>query len=199
MKGIFRTKTLPVVFAFVMTATHAAWGDSDHLGSPMNYTTGNLPRAAALGDFNEDGTYGVPVNYAGPAAEFIATGDFNEDGVIDIAVTNSSSANLSVLLGIGANGNGTGTFATRVNYAKGTTAERVVSGDFNEDGILDLAVSNDQFSSNSVSVLIGQGSGGDSMGRPPAGHGHHRIPDTGDRCSPDARTPINMNSEHEHE
>ena len=45
-------------------------------------------------------------------------GDFNGDGNADLAVVNSNSNTLSVLLG-----NGNGTFAPKTDYATGTTAD----------------------------------------------------------------------------
>ena len=50
------------------------------------------------------------------------------------------------------------TFAPKADYASGSTPLSVVSGDFNKDGVLDLAVANQ--GSDSVSVLLGNGSGG---------------------------------------
>jgi len=89
-----------------------------------------------------------------PAGNGVAlvTGDFNGDGKLDLAATNSSGNNVSVLLG-----NGGGTFQTAVNYNVGNNPHGLVAGDFNGDGKLDLAVadSND----NNVSVLLGNGDG----------------------------------------
>ena len=48
-------------------------------------------------------------------------------------------------------------FTTPTNFAVGSTPLFVAVGDFNGDGRLDLAVAN--FSSNSVSILLGTGSG----------------------------------------
>jgi hypothetical protein len=60
---------------------------------------------------------------------------------------------MSVLLG-----NGDGTFQTAVSYAAGAVPSSVTVGDFNGDGILDLAVANDTVVGN-VSVLLGNGDG----------------------------------------
>src|SRR6185369_12371864 len=89
----------------------------------------------------------------------LATADFNEDGVLDLAVTNATSNNVSILLGNGSGGTGNGSFANAVNYAVGQTPVAVVVGDFNEDGRRDLAVSNDNAASNNVSILLGNGTG----------------------------------------
>jgi hypothetical protein len=93
------------------------------------------------------------VNYnAGSGPFSVAVGDFNGDGKADLAMANSGSSNVSVLLG-----NGNGTFQAAVNYNAGTGPVSVAVGDFNGDGKADLAAAN-QFS-NTVSVLLGNGDG----------------------------------------
>ena len=79
-------------------------------------------------------------------------GDFTGDGHLDLAVANSGSNTVSVLLG-----NGNGTFQPQVTYAVGQVPQALVAGDFTGDGRLDLAVANN--SSNTVSVLLGKGDG----------------------------------------
>jgi VCBS repeat protein/FG-GAP repeat protein len=89
---------------------------------------------------------------AGSNPHSVAVGDFNGDGKLDLALANSGSNNVSVLLG-----NGEGTFQAAVNYSAGTTPSYVAVGDFNGDGKLDLAVAN--YGSNNISVLLGNGDG----------------------------------------
>ncbi len=156
-----------------------------------NYTAGSLPRRIATGDFNEDGitdlavshqnavailrgngtggagdgTFAAAVDYTvGTGANGIVTADFNEDGIADIAVANSGSDNVSVLLGLGSGGVGNGTFGAATNYAVGDNPQRMVTGDFNEDGVWDFAVTNFGAVSNSVSVLLGNGGPGAGNG-----------------------------------
>ena len=99
------------------------------------------------------------VNYAsgatGPAA--IAVGDFNEDGIPDLAVANSNlfgdgTRSVAILLG-----RGNGRFGKAVNNACGDTPRAIAVGDFNHDGHLDLAVTN-QLSFN-VGIMLGNGDG----------------------------------------
>src|SRR2546427_402711 len=77
--------------------------------------------------------------------------DFNGDGKPDLAVVNSFSNSVSVLLGTGA-----GTFQAALNYPVGSFPESMAVGDFNGDGKQDLAVAND---GGNVSVLLGTGAG----------------------------------------
>jgi hypothetical protein len=77
-------------------------------------------------------------------------GDFNGDGKLDLAVVNSGSNDVGVLLG-----NGDGTFQPAVNYDVGSVPDALAVGDFNGDGKLDLVVVNS--GSNNASVLLGNG------------------------------------------
>jgi hypothetical protein len=88
--------------------------------------------------------------------------DLNGDGIPDLVVANlgtggveggsGQNSGVSVLLG-----NGDGTFQAASNYAAGLGAASVGIGDFNGDGIPDLAVGN--FQGADVSVLLGKGDG----------------------------------------
>jgi hypothetical protein len=109
---------------------------------------------------NGDGTFPAPVTYAtgDPAAHPIAVTvfDFNGDGKLDLAVTNLNAKNVAILLG-----NGDGTFQSRVTYTTtngifmGPSA--ITTGDFNGDGKIDLATSNQEY--NTASILLGNGDG----------------------------------------
>src|SRR6266704_723014 len=91
---------------------------------------------------------------AGPqqGSSNIAEGDFNGDGKLDLAVTDYSNNNVSVLLG-----NGDGTFQAPRTFPVGIHPAQVAVGDFNGDGKPDLVVSN--VDSNTLSVLLGNGDG----------------------------------------
>ncbi len=85
----------------------------------------------------------------------IVAGDFNGDGIPDLAVTEYDKANghrIAVLLG-----KGDGTFQPPAWYETGLGPYAVIAADFNHDGKLDLAVS-DEFD-NAVSILLGNGDG----------------------------------------
>jgi hypothetical protein len=152
------------------------------LASPVQYDVGNGATSVVVGDFNGDGKldlavgqtavygsassvsillgygggYFLPaVNYAvGTGQISLAIGEFNGDGKPDLAIANNGFPGpppidtVSILLG-----NGDGTFLlSRVSFEVGQFPNSVAVGDFNQDGKLDLAVTN--FGSNNVSVLI---------------------------------------------
>jgi hypothetical protein len=104
-----------------------------------------------------DGTFNIqptsPVVGSNPVA--IAVADLNGDGIADLAVVNETGNNISVLLG-----NGDGTFtAVAASHTTGTGSGPVAiaTGDFNGDGVIDLAVANSL--TNNVIVLLGVGDG----------------------------------------
>lgn len=112
---------------------------------------------------NGDGTFteaaGSPITVGtGPIS--IAVGDFNGNLKNDLAVANHGSDNVSIFLG---NGDGTFTEATGSPITVGKQPVSIAVGQFNtgDDLNLDLAVAN--FVGNSVSILLGDGSGGFSV------------------------------------
>jgi len=106
---------------------------------------------------NGDGTFtaettnppisGIPLNFA--------TGDFNGDGKMDLAVTENGGT-IAILLG---NGDGTFVASGSVNSASGGSPSPIAVADFNGDGKLDIAVTAGADTSESVSVLTGNGDG----------------------------------------
>jgi hypothetical protein len=82
----------------------------------------------------------------------VAVGDFNADGHADLAVANTGSNNVSILLG-----RGNGTFQAAPDVAVGLRPDHVAVGDFNNDGRSDLATAN--AISDDVSILVGRGDG----------------------------------------
>jgi Calx-beta domain/Bacterial Ig-like domain (group 3)/FG-GAP-like repeat/Domain of unknown function (DUF4214) len=100
---------------------------------------------------------------AGTFPGVIAAGHFRNPNELDLAVVDvfPSSTGVAILLN-----NGTGTFASAVLYdlgaspgISGGTPNSLAIGDLNGDGIMDLAVADDQFANNEVSVLLGNADG----------------------------------------
>ena len=100
----------------------------------------------------------------------MAVADFNGDGKLDLVTANyGDNFSVSVLLG---DGTGGFTAAPGSPFMAGSAPGSVAVGDFNGDGKPDLAVAHN--SSNNVTVLLGNGSGGFTAapGSPfPAGSG----------------------------
>ena len=175
-------------------------GDGTFTAASASPATGHAPYSIAVGDFNGDGIPDLAVANTGsrtvtillgngdgtftaasasPATGVwpysIAVGDFNGDGIPDLAVANEcgndsrcgSVGTVTILLG---NGNGTFTAAS-ASPAMGYRPESIVAGDFNGDGVPDLAVANrcgnaatcqsygDGFPAGSVTILLGNGDG----------------------------------------
>jgi hypothetical protein len=114
--------------------------------------------AVTLNVANPSGTLGPAPGSpfaAGTNPASAATGDFNGDFKPDLAIVNSGSNDVTVLLG---DGSGGFTAASGSPIAVGTNPRSVAVGDFNGDGKMDLAVAN--VSSDNVTVLLGNGAGG---------------------------------------
>jgi hypothetical protein len=117
---------------------------------------------------NGDGTFRPAVSYSsGPGSRGgIAVGDFNGDGSPDLAVADFNYGNPSSDAGILLN-NGDGTFRAPVLVPVFQGARSATVGDFNGDGIPDLAVAdgygaNDVLDQNypaGVTILVGHGDG----------------------------------------
>ena len=104
-----------------------------------------VPRSCAV-------SFGSPKSYSvGTGPIGIIAGDFNGDGKQDIAVANSGSADVSVLLG-----NGDGTFRAALNSSAGAIPSALAAADLNGDGHLDLVVADE---AGSVVVMLGKGDG----------------------------------------
>ncbi len=92
----------------------------------------------------------------------VAIADFNKDGFPDLAVANQTDGTISILLG-----NGDGTFQAQtaiaippVSTAGGTinaSPSAIATGDFNDDGNIDIAVTD--MANSRVMILLGEGTG----------------------------------------
>ena len=151
---------------------------------PRQFAAGRNPSSVAVGDFNGDGSldlavadrgdiftgagagvsillgngdgsFQAPHTYAaGRDPWSVVVGDFVGNGVLDLAVADNATyegtPGVSVLLG-----NGDGTFQAAHLFAAGVSPFGLAVGDFNNDGMLDLAVAGH----GGTRVLLGNGDG----------------------------------------
>jgi uncharacterized repeat protein (TIGR01451 family) len=124
-------KALTCVLLAVLSLGYSLRGPALEFASPVSYPVGASPSAAVVADFNGDGHP-------------------------DIAVANSGSGDVTVLLN-----SGDGTFKPAVNFDAGMASPTSIEvADFNHDGILDLAVwtLSDPIGY-TLSILLGHGDG----------------------------------------
>ena len=111
----------------------------------------------------EGGTLQPPVTSPLPFRLFapsLVAGDFNRDGKIDLVIANQCDKNCGTVSVW--QGNGAGTFHQIASYAVGGSGALTVTGDFNRDGKLDLAVADQcgmTCTDGSVHILLGNGDG----------------------------------------
>jgi|GEM_PF-1808406 len=99
----------------------------------------------------------VKVDYAtGINPYAVAIGDIDGDGKPDLVAANYRSTSVSVFLNTG--GNGTLSFASKVDFTTGDNPSAIAIGDIDGDGKPDVIVTN--FSVNTVSVLRNTSSSG---------------------------------------
>ncbi len=151
------------------------------VGSPFATGAFAAAQAITVGDFNEDGmadllvadrvngtllsllgngkggfsvASGMPLalGLSAQAPVALAVADLNSDGLLDVAVANQISGNITVLLG-----NGVGGFTASASYRVGSQPFFIATGDFNADGKADLVFANN--AGNGVTVLLGNGAG----------------------------------------
>jgi len=142
----------------------------------VNYTVGQTPWAVFISDFDNDSDMDLAVAnagsnnvsilkndgsgnfmdktnyYAGETPVSVFASDFDGDGFNDLALTtvgNWVTDSIAVLLN-----NGDATFQRLNNYVAGKGCNSVFASDFDNDGDIDLAISNG--SSDNVSVLHNQ-------------------------------------------
>ena len=135
-----------------------AVADVNHDGFPDAVVTDEYKNTVSVLLGNGEGTFQAAVPYvvgSNPQTSLymqnVLLVDLNQDGNLDI-VTSDFSGNVWVLLGTG-----TGTFDTATSFPAGASEQQMVSADFNNDGIPDIAMVSQK--SNSVVVLLGKGDG----------------------------------------
>ena len=109
-----------------------------------------------LNKVNAQICFAPAVNYSAHNNPFsITKSDFNGDGFIDLAIANADACTgdtVSVLLG-----NGSGTFSSPYQFSVVPCCCSIVSGDFNNDGNIDLVTAHNAVYR--ISTLLGVGNG----------------------------------------
>jgi len=106
-----------------------------------------------------DGSFQAPASYAlSGSPTMLAMGDFNGDGFRDVVVSQpslsfASGGMISELFG---NGDGTFQSAAKINIS---APNSVAVGDFDRNGILDLAVDSNSLGTHTLSIFTGNGDG----------------------------------------
>jgi len=115
-----------------------------------------------------DGTFQPPVNLTviGTTPVGVAAGDFNNDGNPDFVVLNGPGGFAAPCYGTSFNclsiflGNGDGTFQTPTVASTGSGGVgQIITGDFNGDGKLDIAMVINSSGPPSLGILLGNGDG----------------------------------------
>jgi hypothetical protein len=159
--------------------------DLGPFAAPVDFATPWGAGDVVIGDFNGDGkpdilvlsepswkvlinttavagstpTFLAPVDVLTPAgSSHVVTGDFNRDGRLDLAVSIPTHNALAVLLNLTDAGSASLSFADGVELDAGQLVVNFSAGDFNGDGVVDLAEVNGP-----ASIFINQTSAGASM------------------------------------
>lgn len=99
-------------------------------------------------------TFGPPTFYGAGAVRAFTTADFDGDGNTDLASVTSTDVGLLLLY----LGDGTGAFPLRGTYNNmGRRAQSIAAGDFDSDGLPDVAIANGGPHIGQVSVYLNRG------------------------------------------
>jgi streptogramin lyase len=148
--------------------------------SPVLVEQGSFTFSVAVGDFNNDsrldfsipnaGTNNIEVflssgskSFGGQTTFFVGEasrpsaavlGHFNNDSHLDIAITNSGTSTIGILLGYGNR-----MFSNITTYSTNNNSHPVslATGDFNNDSLTDIVVAN--WETNDATVFVGHGDG----------------------------------------
>ncbi|MGE3850890.1 MAG: FG-GAP-like repeat-containing protein [Planctomycetota bacterium] len=160
------------VFLGTGNGTFTAGMNDNTVDSPWGVTVGDFDRDGAIDIavgtavtdevwiFLNDGSGGfTKVSLASPIddnSNALLAYDFNHDGALDVAVSANSGGTLSVLLNV--TPAAAATYGTPADSAVGSAPRELAASDLDHDGDIDIVVVDS--GANTVSVLLGNGSGG---------------------------------------
>ncbi len=99
---------------------------------------------------NGDGSFRKEITFSGGGGPIALVAEhFNDDDRMDVAVANSRSSNFSLIV---RNPNGLFKFPTRDYVVAGGTPLAITSGDYNDDGMMDIAVASN--AQNTVEIYL---------------------------------------------
>jgi RHS repeat-associated protein len=171
---------------YPFNTTYPGWGviDANSYAPKVDFTTGSTPYNVASADFDGDGkadmvtaninsgTFSVFRNTSTKSGmanftaktdytisgspTFVTTGDVDADGKLDVLVLDA--ANKVSIFRNTSSGSGVISFATRVDFATGSSPFSFSLGDIDGDGLTDIAIS---YASNpgTISILRNQSTG----------------------------------------
>lgn len=132
-----------------------AVGDFNHDGKLDLVTADSNGASYSVLLGNGDGTFQTTTTTLTSCVSGIATADFNGDGILDLAITHGCDfmpGKVAILLG-----DGHGAFGAPQDFTTpGPVPLGVAAGDFNNDGVVDLVVSD---FTTSPGILLGNGDG----------------------------------------
>lgn len=159
--GTFGTATSLALGSFIVSIATGDFnrdGKLDLAATNIDSNRNNLSILLGAGN----GTFAPSANYPSEQTDdllgSLVVSDLNGDGAVDLAMRTRDIYNIdSVAIRLG---DGSGGFGALTKFGLGQSRSplEIVVGDFNGDGKPDLATAN--FSSNDVSILIGNGLGG---------------------------------------
>lgn len=166
---------------FLVTFADGGVIDACSFAPKVDFTSGTQPQSVSIGDLDRDGkpdlvvanffgntvsvfrntssvgsiSYAPKVDFAtGSGSLPVSIGDLDGDGKLDLAVANSSSGTISILLNTSSVGSIS--YAPKVDFTTGSSPFSASMGDMDGDGKADIVVANT--GSNTVSVFRNTGS-----------------------------------------